>query len=84
MNFDPKEPVDKVFTKIDNYAEIAEIVNDSMTNTQKCKIAYIVLLKTKKIRSRLKEWDKKERQQQTWEDFKLHFQNVQRQEEQVT
>ena len=47
MTFDPKEPVDKIFTKINNHAKIATIINDAMTNTQKCKIAYIILLKTK-------------------------------------
>ena len=73
MDFNPKEPFNEIFKEIDSYAETAAIVNDTMTNTQKCKIAYIVLLKTKKFRSGLKEWDKKERQQQTWEDFKLHF-----------
>ena len=60
INFDPKKPVDEIFTEIDSYAEIAAIVNDPMTNTQKCKIAKIVLLNTKKIRSGLKEWYKKE------------------------
>ena len=35
INFDPTEPVDKIFTEIDNYAEIATIVNDPITNTQK-------------------------------------------------
>ena len=51
MNFDPKEPVDEIFIEIDSHAEIAAIVNDPMTNTQKCKIEYIVLLKTKNFRS---------------------------------
>ena len=62
---------------------MASIVDDPMTSTQKCKTAYIVLLKTKKFRSGLKEWDKKERQEQTWENFKTHFQNVQRQLRQI-
>ena len=73
MDFDPKEPVDEIFTEIDSYAEIASIVDDPMTSAQKCKIAYIVLLNTKKFRSGLKEWDKKDRPHQTWENFKTHF-----------
>ena len=79
MDFDPKEPVDEIFTEIDSYAEIASIVDDPMTSTQECKIAYIALLNTKKFRSGLKEWDKKDRQHQTWENFKTHFRNVQQQ-----
>ena len=47
MNFDPTEPVEEILTEINNYAEIAAIGNDPMTNTQKCKIAYIILLNTK-------------------------------------
>ena len=69
----PKEPVDEMFTKINNYAEMAAIVKDLMTQTQKCKIAYIILLKTKKFRSGLKEWDKKDRNQQMWESFKIQL-----------
>ena len=37
------------------------------------------IIKNKEIQGGLKEWDKKERQQQTWYDFKLHLRNVQRQ-----
>ena len=40
--------------------------------------AYIILLK-KKTRSGLKEWDKKDRHEQIWDNFKTHFCNVQRQ-----
>ena len=36
MHFDPKEPVDEIFTEIDSYAEMASIVDDPMTSTQKC------------------------------------------------
>ena len=64
------------FTEIDNYAEMAAIVNDPITCTQKCKNAYIILLKTKKFQSGLKEWDKKDRHDQTWDNFKTHFRNV--------
>ena len=35
LDFDPKEPVDEIFTEIDSYAEIALIVDDPMTSTQK-------------------------------------------------
>ena len=50
MNFNPTEPVDKIFTEINNYADIATIVNDPITNTQKCKIAYIDLLNKKNFK----------------------------------
>ena len=59
MDFDPKEPVDEIFTEIDNYAKIATIVDDPMTSTQKCKIAYIVLSNTKKSEGDLKNGTKK-------------------------
>ena len=35
MKFDPREPVDEIFTDIDNYEELAAIVHDPMTYTQK-------------------------------------------------
>ena len=49
ITFNPTKPVNKIFTKIDNYAEEANIVNNPITSTQKCKLAYIVLLNTKKF-----------------------------------
>ena len=38
MQFDPKEPVDEIFTEIDNYAEMAAIVNDRMTHRKNAKL----------------------------------------------
>ena len=60
MTFDPTETVNETFTEIDNYAEVSNIINDPISSTQKCKLAYIVLLNTKKFRSGLKEWNKKD------------------------
>ena len=79
MTFNPTEPVDEIFTEIDNYAEVVNIVNDPISSTQKCKLAYIVLLNTNFFCSGLKEWDKKDRQNQTWDEFKTHFRQVQKQ-----
>ena len=73
MTFDPTKLVNEIFTKIDNYTEVANIVNDQILSSQQCKLAYLVLLNTKKFQSGLKEWDKRERQLQTWMISKYIF-----------
>ena len=54
MTFNPTEPVDAVFTEIEDFADIAESINDPITTVQKCKLAYIVLQNTKMFKSGLK------------------------------
>ena len=57
MTFDPTEPVDPVFTEIEDFADIVESINDPISTVQKCKLAYIVLQNTKRFKSGLCEWD---------------------------
>ena len=57
MTFDPTEPVDPVFTEIEDFADIVESINGPISTVQKCKLAYIVLQNTKRFKSGLCEWD---------------------------
>ena len=59
MTFDPTEPVDAIFIEIEDFADIAETINDPISTVQKCKLAYIVLRNTKRFKSGLREWDRK-------------------------
>eukprot|EP00957_Ditylum_brightwellii_P187438 14275366-Ditylum_brightwellii.AAC.1 len=43
MHFDPIEPVDTIFSKIDNLADIAELAKDPISEKQKISIGYIIL-----------------------------------------
>ena len=79
MTFDPTEPVDAIFTEIEDFADIAETINDPISTVQKCKLAYVVLQNTKRFKSGLREWDRKPLTDKTWDNFQSHFREVQRQ-----
>ena len=57
MSFDPQDPVDVVFTEIDDLAEIAEAIGDPLTDVQQTKLGYVILQNTKRFSSGLKKWD---------------------------
>ena len=78
MTFDPTEPVDAVFTEIEDFADIVESINDPISTVQKCKLAYIVLQNTKRFKSGLREWDWKPFVEKIWDNFQSHFREVQR------
>ena len=78
MTFDPKEPVNAIFTEIEDFADIAEAINDPISTVQKCKLAYVVLQNTKRFKSGLREWDRKPLVEKTWENFQVHFREVQK------
>lgn len=78
MTFDPQDPVDVIFTEIDNPAGIAAAIGDPLTDVQQTKIGDFVLQNTKRFSSGLKKWDEKQLDKKTWSNFKTHFQLVQK------
>ena len=89
MIYDPTEPIDTVFTEIDDLSNIAESVNKPIPEDQKIDMAYITLQNTKKFTSGLRKWDKMQIraavQAQTnnepvhepsWDAFQEHFRTV--------
>lgn len=91
MTFDPTEPIDTVFTEVDDLANIAESANKPLPDDQKIDMAYIILQNTRKFTSGLREWDKMQLRNATqaqangivqptpsWDEFKDHFRTVQK------
>ena len=78
MTFDPQDPVDVIFTEIDELAEVADAIGDPLTDVQQTKIGYVVLQNTKRFSSGLKKWDEKQLADKTWTNFKTHFRLVQK------
>ena len=78
MTFDPQDPVDVIFTDIDDLAEIADAIGDPLTDVQQTKIGYVVLQNTKRFSGGLKKWDEKQLADKTWGNFKTHFRLVQK------
>ena len=54
MTYDPQDPVDVVFTEIDDLAEIAEAIGDPLSDVQQTKLGYVILQNTKRFSSGLK------------------------------
>ena len=77
MQFVPQEPIDTLVTEIDNLADIAEIAGSTITDFQCLDIGYIVLQGCKQYKTGLKEWNERPVVDRTWNNFKIHFCNVQ-------
>ena len=77
MAFDVKEPVDTVFTTVDNIADIAKIAKSPLTEQQKIDMGYIILKKAKPFQSSLLKWDIKPATAKSWDNFKNFFRQVQ-------
>ena len=89
MTYDASDPIDKVFSAIDRFTEVAEICNRPHSPEQKGDIAYIILQNTKKFSSGLAKWDAIQAKAEetatnantpilplNWSKFKLHFREV--------
>ncbi len=56
MQYHPQEPVDTVFTEIDDLATLAEMAEAPMTQPQKINIAYLLFQKTQSFSRGLTSW----------------------------
>ena len=77
MPFHPQEPVDTIFTEIDDLATIAEMAEASLTQPQKINMAFLLFQKTQAFNRGLTSWISRPAKEQTWDNFKQHFQQAQ-------
>ena len=73
LNFPSAEPVDTIFSEIDDLAAIAEIAGAPISATQKINIAYIHFQKFHIFKSSLNKWNEKDNTEKTWPNFKVHL-----------
>lgn len=78
MSFPPNEPVDTIFTEIDDLGTIAELARAPMTEQQKINMAYLLLQNAQVYSTALNKWNQKGHQQQTWNNFRTHFRDAQK------
>ena len=78
MTYDPQDPVDIVFTEIDDLAEIAKAIGDPLLDVQQTKLGYVILQNTKRFSSGLKKGTNRRLKKKTWTNFKNHFRGVQK------
>ena len=78
LHFPPNEPVDTVFTEIDDLATIAELARAPISDQQKINMAYLILQNAQVYNNALTKWNQFDYAQHTWENFKVHFRDAQK------
>ena len=68
-------PLDNVFNAVENLMDFAVAAGIPYINKQVVTFAYMILLKTGKFGSYIRDWNKKPFNNQTWMNFKSHFCN---------
>ena len=78
LTFPPNEPVDTIFTEIDELSTIAELANAPITEQQKINMGYLLLQKVQVYNTSLNKWDQFPVDEKSWENFKSHFRESQK------
>ena len=78
LNFPPNEPVDTIFTEIDELGTIAEIPKAPISEQQKINMAYLLLQNTQVYTTALNKWNQRPAAEHSWENFKSHFRDAQK------
>ena len=73
LTLSPSEPVDSIFSEIDDLAAISEIAKAPLIATQKINMAYILFSKQHVYKSALRKWDEQLDDHQSWDNFKEHL-----------
>ena len=73
LAYDPADPIDDVFTAIENVGTIAERAGTDYTHAHKNYLTYVILNKTGVYKSGLKSWLQTPLRSRTWENFKANF-----------
>jgi hypothetical protein len=73
MTYDPNQPIDNIFTAVDELADFAELARNNITQRQCVSRAYLILNKSGKLKEAIREWNRKPTGNQNWINFKVHF-----------
>ena len=71
--YDPKAPVDKVFTQIATFQDLCLITNNGKTDKQLCQLAYLIFHRTRTFQDSLKIWNATPTENKTFANFKAHM-----------
>eukprot|EP00957_Ditylum_brightwellii_P112042 8543527-Ditylum_brightwellii.AAC.2 len=70
LSYNIREPVDNIFTELEDLEDISKVAKDPITKKQMISIAYLILQKMRKYHTDLKGWNRKAQHQKTWANFK--------------
>ena len=74
---DPTDPIDLLFVEIDDLVDILQLQDNALSQKQILDMDYIIIERSKVFKKDLRDWNKKQDNQKTWANFKLHFREAQ-------
>ena len=77
-SFDPNLPIVLLYNKIDDLMDLANAAGSPYSAQQIINLAYILLNKTGKFTTRIREWNRIPQAQRTWDAFQMHFSQAHR------
>ena len=73
MHFDPVNPVENIFNKIEDLLKYGDMAKCTYSHPQAISKFYSILNKTGKFRELIKSWNRLPLIQKMWIEFKPHF-----------
>ena len=84
MAFDPTQPIDSLFTAIEELCDLAEAGGTPYTPAQCVNIAYVIINNTGCFTNAIREWIRKPTNQRSWVQFKIDFRRAQKEYKECT
>lgn len=78
LRYPANEPVDTIFTEVENYQELCEMAESPLSDKQTIDYGYMLITKTLKYKSTLKAWNALPAAEKTWNNFKNVFRKSQK------
>jgi hypothetical protein len=77
MHYDISQPVDNVFTSIDDLSDLAESANSPMSQQQMIYLVYVIFAKHTILQPNLCHWNRKPTAERTWNNMMEHLRDAQ-------
>ena len=71
--YDPTQPVDTVFNKINWFQDLCNLCNNQKSDRQLVQLSYIIFNRSKAFMDVLLKWNKKPHNEKTYNNFKKHM-----------
>jgi hypothetical protein len=78
LSYNANEPIDQVWTKINDYSLMSHAANTPATSQQLINIGQVILQRAGCFVSDIRAWNARPPAQQTWNNFQVHFSDAQR------
>lgn len=78
MEYSPGQPMDVVLQKINTFANLAELANNDISESQKIAMAKVIIVKAGAYADYITEWNRKPTADKTWPTFMTFFRQAHR------